>query len=180
MDASGESSSSLSSSNNNQDDNFPVQQQLMSNWCWAASTVAICAFYNDGNTPGQRQLVAQVTGKPIAEAGPLLPFFNDTADLGAVLQSSGHLDQSFDNVLDPETLQSYLQKNNPVGCQLYLPDLGAGHCVVITSCYNDAQGNLLLKVADPMDGSLLDVLYDDLVNNFRNNGGTWQRTYTTR
>ena len=156
---------------------FTIERQLMSNWCWAASTVAICKYYNR-SAFSQQQIVAKVLNRPIC-VGPLNPFCNVAADLGVALKMTGHLfGDPFEGPLEPNQLLSALQNRRVVGCQMLIPDLG-GHVVVLVGAKNDAQGNLFVQVADPSDGTQPFMPFTQFRNNFRATGGRWVRTYYT-
>ncbi|EDM35386.1 hypothetical protein PBAL39_12990 [Pedobacter sp. BAL39] len=158
---------------------FPIQQQRMSNWCWAAVTSSVCEFYN-GPVLTQRQIVAQVKNKPICATSPPIPFCNDTADIGQAFNHVGHLHQNFNGPLSPADVIHFLSNHHLIGCQLYMPSLGGGHAVLIYDAYSDSQGNLFLRVADPADAMLLSISHQKFLQNYRGVGGQWRRSYTTQ
>jgi hypothetical protein len=156
---------------------FPVQQQQMRNWCWAACTSAICAFYDDNQVPTQPQLEATLNNKPSCAFGPLTEFCDDACDLQDALTQVGHLDQAYDNVLLPADVLNALTTQRPICCQMDIPGVG-GHAVIIVDArQNNAQ--VLLQVADPANGQIIPMLYEDFRDNYRGAGGTWNRSYTT-
>lgn len=158
--------------------NFPIEKQLMSNWCWAAVTASVCRFYN-GPPINQKQIVAKVKAKPICATSPLIQFCNDTANIDDALQSVGHLAQPFNQALSVQHTINELAGGKPISCQLYLPSLGGGHAVIIYGAFADTSNKLMLRVADPADGMLLVMPYQQLLNNYRNVQGQWIRSYTT-
>lgn len=157
---------------------FNIERQMMSKWCWAACTVSICKYYNSPQI-SQKQLVAQVNNKPFCATGPLIPFCNDPADLGDALRAVGHLSASFESQLSEGTMVDSLNARQPVGCQLYLPYLGGGHAVIVYACYRSSDGSYIFRVADPADGALLIMRYQEIQSNYRGSTGRWLRSYTT-
>ncbi len=157
---------------------FPVQRQLLSNWCWAASTLGISLYYHKPPPFTQQQFVAQALNQPICGMAAPNPYCNQTFDFGQALKTVGHLKTpAIPNPLLPNDLYNALQQA-PVGCQMILPTLG-GHAVVVVDGYYDGGGQLIVRVADPMDGTIVVMPFDQFRNNFRKTGGYWARTYLT-
>jgi hypothetical protein len=158
---------------------FPIEQQLMSNWCWASITAALCSFYNDDPAQSQQQLVTLITGNPVCELGTF-DICNVTCDLEVVLGRVSHLDTKFDNPLPADQLVEVLNGGaNPIACQMDLPGIG-GHAVIIINTYTTADDELMIQAADPRDGSIQTMIYDQFTNNYRGMSGSWERSYTTR
>jgi hypothetical protein len=159
---------------------FPVELQEMSNWCWAASASALSNFYSLSGQSMQRQIVAGVLQVPACEGSALSAACNETADFTDVLGFVSHLQSpALDSTLDSGTLIAQLSANNPVGCQMNIPGIG-GHIVVVVAAVQDFSGNLFVTVADPADGTLPLMTFDQLRTNYRGNGGQWVRTYLTK
>jgi len=156
---------------------FPIQRQLMSNWCWAACTVSICTFYEDGTNEDQRQFVADTLGNPICSSDADLDICNETFDFGIALDNVGHLTEKVDSVLTITQLKNALNQG-VVGCQLEIPGIG-GHVVVAVQARTTGN-NVFVQVADPSDGSLLIMPYAELKNGYRGTGGSWIRSYLTK
>lgn len=155
---------------------FPVQKQLMSNWCWAASTVSLCKYYNDPPIT-QRELVAEVLKKPMCASGNY-PSCNQAVDFSYALEYMKHLKSVFEKPLSEMELLSTLERNGPVGCQISIPDWG-GHAVVVVSIKKDTSSKYFIQVADPSDGTLPIMPFTEFRNNFRGMRGRWIRTYIT-
>jgi hypothetical protein len=161
-------------------DSFPVELQEMSNWCWAASASALSNFYNSSGQSMQRQIVAGVLQLAACGGGMLSAACNETADFTDVLNFVSHLQSpALDATLDIGTLIAQLSTNNPVGCQMNIPGIG-GHIVVVVAATQGSSGNLFVTVADPADGTLPVMTFDQLRTNYRGNGGQWVRTYLTQ
>ncbi|MCR8557261.1 hypothetical protein KXD93_06395 [Mucilaginibacter sp. BJC16-A38] len=156
---------------------FPIQQQQMSQWCWAACTAAICAFYQDSPVPTQPELEATLNHKPSCAFGPLTDFCNDTCNLADALTEVGHLNQAYDDVLPVDTVVNELAAQKPVCCQMDIPGIG-GHVVIIVDA-RQSNSQVMLQVADPANGQIIPMLYEELRDNYRGGGGTWNRSYTT-
>jgi Papain-like cysteine protease AvrRpt2 len=157
---------------------FPVERQLLSNWCWAASTVALCQYFGHPGPFSQQQFAATALNKPICAIARPNPFCNDLFDLGTALGSVGHLKQPvIPSPLTDTDLFAALQLA-PVACQMQLPSLG-GHAVVVVDGRTDVSGQLFVRVADPMDGTIVVQPFAQFRNNFRGGGGFWIRTYLT-
>ena len=110
--------------------------------------------------------------------GGLNPFCNDMFDFGQALSLVGHLRApTIQTPLTPDDLFSAL-RTAPVGCQMQIPGIG-GHAVVVVDARSDPSAQLFVRVADPMDGTLVVMPFAQLRNNFRNTGGFWIRTYLT-
>lgn len=158
---------------------FPIESQIMSNWCWAAITASICRYYN-GPLLNQKQIVANVTGKAICAVSKPIPFCNETADIGKAFHSVNHLEVPINFPLTPLDTVKFLDKGRLIGCQIFLPSLGGGHAVIIYGAFADSNNRLLLRVADPADSTLLIIPYQQFRSNYKNSGGQWIRSYITK
>ncbi len=74
--------------------NFTIEQQICSEWCWAAVASAVCKCYNDPDAPSQRDVVDIVLGAPSGsqcncEEAPSSPC-NAPMSLPSVLDQVGH------------------------------------------------------------------------------------------
>src|SRR6266498_5383914 len=152
---------------------FPIEQQRMSNWCWAACAVSVCTFYERRQPFSQQQLVAKVLDMPACVSIRPFPACNKTFDFGQALHRVGHLSgDPIENPLSPGDLAAALRAGRPVGCQMEIPQIG-GHVVIVISGRMDTFGVLVLRVADPSDGSILSMSFSALRNNFRGLDGRW-------
>jgi hypothetical protein len=157
---------------------FPIQQQSMRNWCWAACTSSISTFYNDMPVLSQPQLEAALNNKPACAFGPLIEYCDDMANLADSLSYIGHLREEDDNVLPSADVVAALASGNPIGVQLNIPGIG-GHAVIIVEAAN-AGGRTVIQVADPAKGQINTMYYEDLRDNYLGNGGTWDKSYKTK
>jgi hypothetical protein len=157
---------------------FPIQQQQMRQWCWAACTSAISNFYQDGSPLTQAQLEAAMYTKPFCASGPLTESCDDTCDLATSLGYVSHLAEAFDNILPPDRVVQELAAGRPVCCQMNIPGIG-GHGVVIVQAIQSG-GRTSLQVADPGSGQINPMYYEDFRDNYLGGYGTWDKSYTTQ
>ena|SRR5258705_7146898 len=159
---------------------FPIEQQRLSNWCWAACAVSISTFYEGKKIMTQLNLVSRVLSLPICATGKPIPACNRTLDLEIVLDKIQHLKgDPVEGPLSGQMLHAALKKGRPVGCQMELPAIG-GHAVIVVSAKVDTMGTMFLRVADPSDGSINSMSFSSLRNNYRATGGRWIRSYFTK
>jgi hypothetical protein len=159
-------------------DEFPIEQQLMKKWCWAACTVSIRRFYASDSSFTQQQLAAKLLKIPACVSPKPLPPCNKPFDLGIALDSVGHLLDPVESPLAPNKLAATVQTGRPVGCQMQIPGIG-GHAVIVISA-KTIGNTLFLRVADPADGSINTMSFSSLRNNYRDLGGRWTRSYFTK
>jgi papain like cysteine protease AvrRpt2 len=155
---------------------FPIQQQQMSQWCWAACTSSVSDFYGDSPVLTQAALEAAINNKPSCAYGPLTSFCNDTGDLADSLAYVNHFVPPVAGVLSPGQVLSEITVGRPVCCQMYIPGVG-GHTVVIVDAQQQGT-QVTLMVADPANGQILPMYYDDFRDNYQGNG-SWSKSYTT-
>jgi hypothetical protein len=158
---------------------FVIQQQLMTNWCWAASACSIAQHYQPASSCTQKSLVAQVLNMPICNTATPLPVLlpcNKQIDISVALQRVGHFrEQAL--ALEKSQIKQALS-GGPICCQIVYPDTG-GHYVVVHDC-TETNNQFYVSVADPYDGKSRTMLYEHLRTNYRRVGGQWLRTYLTR
>ncbi len=70
---------------------FPIEQQRLSNWCWAACGVSLSTFYEGRKIMTQQGLVSRILNIPACASGRPLPACNRTLDLEVVLDRLNHL-----------------------------------------------------------------------------------------
>jgi len=164
---------------------FPIEQQQLSNWCWAACAVSISTFYEGRKTLTQPVVASSILNLPICNAvrPPIIPC-NKTLDLGIALDKVRHLNGvPIDSPLSPNGLATALGRGTPVGCQMEIPrpdGRAIGHAIIVVSGKLDNAGTLFLRVADPSDGSINSMSFSSLRNNYRGTGGLWIRSYFTK
>ena len=150
-----------------------VQIQQNTNWCWAASSVAMLNMRITSKTPttqtAHAQFVQQSTSNNKRSIDNIyLDFvsankYGRTCTWNALNNKTGHLTLSY------STIVSQINANKPILCDLaMLPNYFDGHFVVIAG-YWDA--NSSIYIMDPYDGCKY-FSYYTFLNNY-NNGASW-------
>ncbi len=146
-----------------------TQEQLNSNWCWAAVGSSISNFYNSESFWPQKELAAQMLNMPSCITNPGNPGCNLTLNLSDVLTFLGHYAGETDGAVTLKTLQEFIEFGNPVCCQFQM-NQHATHFVSVFGFINND-----IYVGDPQVGNYK-VKYDSFFN-YR--GGTWIRSIAT-
>ncbi|GLZ78072.1 hypothetical protein Afil01_28790 [Actinorhabdospora filicis] len=156
---------------------FAEQHQQQTQWCWAATSVSITAFYEPATTWTQCKLVNAEYGRDdcCGAAGSGVncnkPWYPDLA-----LRRMNHLNQYIKRALTLGEIGVELAKSAPFCVATYWQG-GGGHAVVIRGRFV-SNGVEYLTVSDPWDGES-DVTYDNFRNKYKDSG-TWGNTYTTK
>jgi len=156
---------------------FAEQHQQQTQWCWAATSVSITAFYEPATQWTQCGLVNaeygldNCCGAAGSGAACNKPWYPDLA-----LRRMGHLNQYLKRALTVSEIGTEMAKSAPFGVATYWRG-GGGHAVVIKGRFV-SDGVEYLSVCDPWDGDS-DVTYDNFCNRYKDSG-TWGNTYTTK
>jgi hypothetical protein len=160
--------------------NFPIQQQICTEWCWASVAEAVCACYSDPDAPDQRGIVSLVNEDASGDCGcdqnSGLPC-NEPKDLSFVLAKIRHRGAQLGR---PEFIEitDEIDQGQPIVVQVELPEsAAAGHAIAIYG-YTD-QGSVL--IADPMHaGDKITVVFEDLLNGTSSTfHATWRAAFKT-
>ncbi len=162
--------------------NFTIEQQICSEWCWAAVASAVCKCYNDPDAPSQRDVVDIVLGAPSGshcncEQDPSSPC-NAPMSLPSVLDQVGHARDDTGRSMTFEQVVAEIDRQRPIVVQVALDDLAASsHAISIYGYGNDRT----VLIADPMHpDDKITVSFDDFVASrptaFH---GTWQAGFRT-
>ncbi|MEK8108195.1 papain-like cysteine protease family protein [Micromonospora sp. M12] len=164
-------------SSNSQQTGFVVQRQQQTNWCWAATSVSVAAFYNPATVWTQCSMVNAELGRNDA-CGPAGSGVNCNKPwtLNTPLQRAGHLNQFSAGVLTTEQLRTEMTSVAPVGVRTAWAQGGA-HFVMIRGRFL-LDGVEYVSISDPWDGEA-DVSYATFLNRYKGSG-TWTHTYKTR
>jgi len=160
--------------------NFPIQQQICDQWCWASVAAAVCACYNDLNAPDQRGVVNLVLGDGSGEcdcqSDPALPC-NQPQDLSWVLANIRHAGAQV-TVLQFSQVVNEIDSGRPIVVQVTLSEPAASNHAVAIYGYT-AQG--CVRIADPMHaGDTITVSLSDFMSGSPTAfHGTWQTAYLT-
>lgn len=156
--------------------NFAEQHQQQTQWCWAATSVSINAYYDLATAWTQCSLVNaeyglnNCCGQAGSGADCNKPWYPDLA-----LKRMGNLNQYLNRALTLVEIGTEMGKSAPFGVGTYWAG-GGGHAVVVRGRFV-SNGVEYVSVADPWDGDS-DVTYDNFKNRYKDSG-TWRTTYTT-
>ncbi|MEV0648000.1 papain-like cysteine protease family protein [Phytomonospora sp. NPDC050363] len=155
---------------------FAEQHQQQTQWCWAATTVSINAYYDPATAWTQCKLVNEeyeldnCCGAAGSGTACNRPWYPDLA-----LRRTGNLNQYLNRALSLVEVGAEMNKSAPFGVGTYWAG-GGGHAVVVRGRFV-SNGVEYVSVADPWDGDS-DVTYDNFLNRYKDSG-TWRTTYTT-
>lgn len=150
-----------------------VENQLRTNWCWAAVALGIHVAYNTARSQIQCDIATRVLGKGCCPSGNGC---NKTSGLEPALDEhfialhtqNGH--QTIDFVKDE------IDAGNPI-CARIRRNTGSGHFVVIAG-YCITRVNNFLWIWDPDGGYRSPWRFDAFRLHYLQNG-FWQRSYET-
>jgi hypothetical protein len=160
---------------------FVIERQQRSNWCWAAVTASLAAFF--GTIPRRSQC-------EIAQAAlmPTLPQVNCCgADAGGACNIPWHLDgplgaigllrERLDEVLPYDAVRDEIARELPPACRVAWQGGGAHFMVIAGWSVDQAGGTRYVQLHDPGNGAETDVVYDDLVVGYIQPGDRWTHSY---
>src|SRR5882724_1060507 len=154
-----------------------MQQQLQSNWCWAAVGTSVGLFYTTGSWS---QCAVATTSIPNFPGSPAASF--DCCNLAAPCNIYGYLDVSLSTALSFASMQSGAlaftdlqaqigSSQRPVCLRIAWNGSGA-HFVAISGFIVDALGTQYVRVADPGSGAITTQAFSTFPANY-SSGGTW-------
>lgn len=171
---------------------FPIECQKASQWCWAAVAVSVARFYSPASPWEQCTLAGEVLHKTCCGGSDECGEDDHPPDcdrpyrvyhpLGVV----GHLNEIRRSTLplpaapNTRTIQGELDARRPIVCRIGWKG-GSGHFVVLYGY--DLRGAVpLVHVADPVNETGGTSIYSlgEFTRAYRNGGGAWTHTYTTR
>ena len=161
---------------------FSMQQQLESEWCWAAVAQAIKTFFSptaeahpvqDRSTGTHRGTIHRRSHELLRESRPhamcatLQDALNVTQNLNKIVDSSVPFDQ----------VKSELTDGHPIGVRIQWSN-GQAHFIAIDGYREFSSGAQQVLVADPLmpNGSASYIYYEDLVD-FYDQDGAWSATF---
>jgi hypothetical protein len=154
--------------------NFKIEQQIMSQWCWAAVAVSIRRFYDPQFNITQRDFVGGELHLPPCSQTPF-DFCNQRHSLQLALGSLKVFRAKLDEPCRSRDIISEISNGRPIGCQLVRDGID-GHYIVIKGV-NGAGNNLRIEIADPMDGNFRILTLRELLFGYRES--QWQQTFFT-
>jgi hypothetical protein len=161
---------------------FSIQHQNWDNWCWAAVSASVAAFY--GNAAWREQCVVAAAelapcnccggdGPRQGAGGCNNPWFLDRA-----LTRVGHFDRMIIGLQSYATLQAELNANRPFGCRIEWRGGTNAHFVVV-GAWQIEDGEEYVVVYDPIAGRK-DMTYTELCSSYANTGDSWTHSYFIR
>jgi hypothetical protein len=155
---------------------FAMQHQQQTNWCWAATSVSVAAFYDPATGWTQCSMVNAELGRNdccgAGAGGPCnQPWYLDSA-----LQRAGRLNQFVTGALSTVQVGAEMAGSTPVGVRTGWAG-GGGHVLVVRGRFRSNEIEYV-SVADPWYGDS-DVSYSSFLNQYQGSG-TWTHTYKTR
>jgi hypothetical protein len=162
---------------------FVIHQQQQANWCWAAVTASVAAFF--GIAPAPRQ--CDIAQEALAPTSPgILCCGADAATscnrpwhLDGPLQAIGAYRQRETGSLAYGAVAGEIAAGLPPACRVAWQGGGA-HFMVLSGWSEDtANGMRYVKLQDPGNGSETDVPYEDLVAGYTAPGDRWTHSYLT-
>lgn len=159
---------------------FTMQHQSQTEWCWAATSASIDAFYPTASPKSQCDVATGVLSKPCC-ASPGSPNCNKQYALDIALGWVSHLAQpvirtslSLAHVAGAPSVQDQIDQGRPVCCFIYWSG-GRGHFNAIYGYDLNTQD---VTVGDPLF-SVHIVPYATLLAAYQG-AGSWDASYLTQ
>ena len=158
--------------------NFQVQQQLQTQWCWAAVSASVAAYFDPATPWSQCQVAsAEWNGAPCCAQGDSW-VCNQPNVLNRPLDRVGHLRQYAQSYMVPDAVAAEMRAGLPVPIRIGWRS-GGGHFVAINGIEMTNLG-VQLMVTDPIYGQSV-ILGDALLHNgYMSAGGSWTDTYAVK
>jgi hypothetical protein len=151
--------------------NFTMQHQQQDEWCWAAVSISIAAYFGDASW-SQCGLANSFFGQVLCCMYPNScnrPFFLDQA-----LQKVGHFRLFSTGPAALNQVQAEIAAGRPLGVRIQWAGSGDGHFVAIDGCTDDS-----VEVQDPWTGGYTSVEYNTFLTAYAGIGdtGVWTHCY---
>jgi hypothetical protein len=156
--------------------NFAMQHQAQSEWCWAATSVSVSAYYDPGSGWTQCTMVNAEMGLATCCEDGSSEACNTPNVLDRPLQRADVLDHKQVGSVGYDVVKQEIDAGRPI-CWRIGWNGGGGHFAVIEG-YQDV-GDEWLAVDDPWWGSS-DVAPSTLIGGTYQGSGSWTHTYFTR
>jgi papain like cysteine protease AvrRpt2 len=165
---------------------FHIQPQEEGNWCWAAVTASLTAYFAGLNPQGgiwkQCQVASQVfLGTNCCQSGNC----DQESSLEVPMGKVGLPIQAYDGQLSYNAVANQIMTLRPVGLHISWGQGGA-HFVLIIGYGLDNLGAQWVKIADPNGGMIYDLPFDTVagagsfvanVPDTTETDGTWDVSY---
>ncbi len=153
--------------------NLDMQSQLETEWCWAAVSASIAAFYDPASPFTQCGVVNTELGQTSCCQDGGSSSCNQPWYLDRALTLVGHLATDFEKEPDASGISAELNGGKPIGVSINWTG-GGGHFVCVDG-YDPSQD--LVEVKDPMFGNTT-MPRSQFPASYQG-GGTWAWTYLT-
>lgn len=171
---------------------FDMQEQLQSEWCWAAVTASLSNFLTPENPLSQCQVVNSVLKQSNGGAATvdccqngIDPACNQANSLSSALQLDGSLQCFHPFHLPPDLIRSLINRGKPLPILINWRQsngaFGGGHYVAITGVGPDdpkGQGATMVAVEDPLNGPCF-LPFDVLAKQYKGDG-FWMYSYVLK
>ncbi len=153
---------------------FVIQKQLKSNWCWAAVTASLSAYYGKQNDADQTRLVTKIMHPKNSCEGEECKTCNRPWYVGEALEMAGILREAIPNTISEKRLINELNHHHPVVIAVKCRGIVSGHTFVISSMMNDG-------TFATWDSKTLDVEYLSYhqLTTSSSQKGKWVNTFLT-
>jgi len=152
---------------------FPMQQQLQSNWCWAACSTSVDHFYNPSSTVTQCQVANNQTNRTDCCTNGSGSGCNIYGYLDRALTFVNRLDHMTGSTTAYNDLVAQINAWRPLGIRVAWS--GGGAHFIVASGYE--QGSLVV-IDDPIYGTSV-VAYNTLKGTYQGSGN-WTHSYFTK
>lgn len=156
--------------------NFEIEQQLMSQWCWAAVAVSVRRCYDTDFAVTQPQFASAMLQMPQCQQSPFSEC-DQRFSLQVALDQLGVFRDKLEEPCTPEVIAAEIKNDLVIGCQLVQNGFD-GHYIVIKGVGSGNGQNLLLEIADPLDGASRFITLRQLL--FDYNNAQWEQTFFTK
>jgi len=154
---------------------FAVQRQKQTNWCWAAVSASVAAFYNSKTPWTQCKVATAVTGTGCCGPTGAQPPCNVPNYLERALSTVGHYRGRKVGTITYSSVKNQIASDNPIGVRVEWPN-GDGHFVAIFGWRETSDGRQYIWVGDPNKG-LREILLSDLRTGYGEDDGKWTHSY---
>jgi hypothetical protein len=152
---------------------FTMQRQAQSEWCWAANSVSIAAFYDPKSPWTQCALVCDQLGQKDCCTDGSSAACNQAYYLSNALERVGHAGRNFADRPPLPAIAAEIDGGRPLGLCIDWTG-GGGHFVTVDGC---DEGAGMIDVQDSLFGH--SYVPDETFPAQYQGGGTWSWTYLT-
>jgi hypothetical protein len=159
--------------------NYNRQDQQQTNWCWAAVSGAVAAYYNASTTWTQCAIADAELGRSDCCGAGASGACNVPWYLNSALSRVGHLASFASGTLTFAIVQSEINAGRPVCARIGWSG-GGGHFVALTCWYrNLLTGTQSVRVDDPWPAYGRSVWLFSAFSTAYQGSGSWTHSYRT-